>query len=105
MLVSADLVVLHALEDIELPQRPGPVEQFCMHPADDAFQRRAIVRGREAAAKNMAIDVELVVLDPARMIDVERRLFEPGFQDRRDMQPGRDHRLEILEEVPLVIGG
>jgi len=39
------------------------------------------------------------------MIDVERRLFQPHFQDRRDMQPLGDHRLEVFEEVARVAVG
>ena len=74
-----------------------------MHPADDALQRRAVIRRRQAAAEDMAVDVELVVLDPGRMIDVERRLFQARFQDRRDVQPRGDHRLEVLEEVAVVV--
>jgi hypothetical protein len=46
-----------------------------MHPADDALQRRAVVRRRKAAAEDMAVDIELIVLDPGGMVDVERRLF------------------------------
>ncbi len=103
--IEPDLVVLHAFEDIELPQRPGAVEQLGMHPADDALQRRAVVRRRKAAAEDMAVDIELVVLDPGGMVDVERRLFQPRFEDRRDVQPRGDHRLEVLEEVSLVILG
>ena len=76
-----------------------------MHPADDAFQRGAVMRRRKAAAEDMAIDVELVILDPGGMVDVQRRLFQPGFEDRRDVQPRGDHRLEVLEEVALVILG
>ena len=103
--IKPDLVVLHAFEDIELPERTGAVEQLGMHPADDALQRRAVVRRRQAAAEDMAVDIELVVLDPGRMIDVERRLFQPRLEDRRDVQPRGDHRLEVLEEVALVVLG
>ena len=103
--IEPDLVVLHAFEDIELPQRTGAIEQLGMHPADDALQRGAVVRRRKAAAEDMAVDIELVVLDPGGMIDVERRLFQPRFQDRRDVQPRGDHRLEVFEEVALVILG
>src|ERR1043166_4506196 len=46
--IEPDLVVLHAFEDIELPERTRTVEQFCVHPADDAFQRGAIARRRQA---------------------------------------------------------
>ncbi len=103
--VKPDLVVLHAFEDIELPERAGAVEQFGMHPADDALQRRAIARRRQAGAEDVAVDVELVVLDPGRMIDVEWRLLQAGFQDRRDVQPRGDHRPELFEEVALVAFG
>ena len=103
--IEPDLVVLHAFEDIELPQRTGAVEKLGMHPADDALQRRPVVRRREAAAEDVAVDVELVVLDPARVIDVQRRLFQPRLQDRRNVQPRTDHRLEVLEEIALVILG
>ena len=101
--IEPDLVVLHALEDIELPERPGAVEELGMHPADDALQRGAVIRRRQAAAEDVTVDVELVVLDPGRMIDVERRLFQTRFEDRRDVQPRGDHRLEVLEEVAVVV--
>ena len=101
--IKPDLVVLHAFEDIELPERAGAIEQLGVHPADDALERGAVVRRRKAAAEDMAVDVELVVLDPGGMIDVERRLFQARFQDRRDVQPRGDHRLEVLEEVALVV--
>ena len=74
-----------------------------MHPADDAFQRGAVIRRRQAAAEDVAVDVELVVLHPGRVIDVERRLFQARFEDRRDVQPRGDHRLEVLEEVAVII--
>ena len=76
-----------------------------MHPADDALERGAIARRRQAGAEDVTVDVELVVLDPGRMIDVERRLLQPRLEDRRDVQPRDDHRLEVFEEVALVIVG
>jgi hypothetical protein len=48
-----------------------------MHPADDPLQRRAVVGRGKAAVEDVAVDVELVVLNPGRMIDVERRLLQP----------------------------
>ena len=103
--IEPDLVVLHAFEDIELPQRARAIEKLGMHPADDTLQRRPVIGRRQAAAEDMAVDVELVVLDPAGMIDVERRLFQPRLEDRGNVQPRGDHRLEVLEEVALVILG
>src|SRR4029077_6941485 len=46
---------------------------------------------------------ELLVLNPGRMVDVERCLFEARFEDRRDVQPRGDHRLEVFEEVALIV--
>ena len=103
--IKPDLVVLHALEDIKLPKRAGAIEKLGMHPAHDALQRRAIMGSRKAAPEDMAVDIELVVLDPGGMIDVEGRFFQPCLEDRRDVQPRGDHRLEFLEEVALVIVG
>src|SRR5579864_2813862 len=37
------------------------------------------------------------------MVDVERRLFQAGFEDWRDVQARGDHRLEVFEEVALVV--
>ena len=101
--IKPDLVVLHALEDVEFPERPGAIQKLGVHPADDAFQRGAVIGCGKTAAEDMTVDVELVVLDPGRMIDVERGLFQTGFEDRRDVQPRGDHRLEVLEEVAVVI--
>src|SRR4051794_2611856 len=103
--VQPYLIVLHALKDIELPKRSGTIEKLGMHPANDALKSRAIVRGRKAAAEDMPVDVELVVFDPRRVVDIERRLFQPCLEDRRDVQPRGDHCLEFLEEVALVILG
>ena len=100
--VEADLVVLHALEHIELPQRTRAVEKLGMHPADGALEDGAAVRRRQAGAEDVAVDVELIVLDPARVIDVQRRLRQPRLQDRRDVQAAGDHRLEVFEEVALI---
>jgi hypothetical protein len=101
--IEADLVVLHALEHIELPQRARAVQELGVHPSNDALERGAVARRRKAGAEDMTVDVELIVLDPGRMVDVERRLFQPRFQDRRDVQPRGDHRLEVFEEVAVVI--
>ncbi|MGY3124646.1 hypothetical protein ACVWXQ_008583 [Bradyrhizobium sp. S3.14.4] len=101
--IEPDLVVLHALEHVELPERPGAVQELGVHPADDAFERGAVARLRQAGAEDVAVDVELVVLDPGGMIDIERRLLQPRLQDRRDVQARDDHRLEIFEEVALVV--
>ena len=76
-----------------------------MHPADGLFQNDAIRRGRKAGAEDMTIDVELVVLDPARIVDIEGRFLQTGLKDRRDMNPVRDHLLEVFEEVALVTLG
>ena len=103
--IEPDLVVLHAFEDVKLPQRACPIEKLGMHPADDTLQRRPVIGRRQTAAENMAVDVELVVLDPARVIDVERRLFQPRLEDRGNVQTRGDHRLEVLEEVAFVIFG
>lgn len=74
-----------------------------MHPADDALERGAVAWRGQAGAKDVAVDVELIVLDPGGMVDVERCLLQPRFQDRRDVQARDDHRLEVFEEVALVV--
>jgi hypothetical protein len=55
--------------------------------------------------EDVAIDIELVVLDPGRVVNVERRFLESRFEDRRDVQARGDHRLEVFEEVAFVVLG
>ena len=74
-----------------------------MHPADQTLERRHVRRRRQRAAENMTIDVELLVLDPAWTIDVERRVRELPGQHRSEMQTPCDHRLHVLEEVAAII--
>ena len=100
--IQPHFVVLHAFENVEFPKWAGSVQQLGVHPADRSLQHRAIVRRRKTGAEDMAIDVELIVLDPARMIDVQRRFRQPRFKDWREMQTLGDRPLEILEEVAFV---
>ena len=101
--IKADLVVLHAFEDVEFPERACAIEKLGVHPADNAFQRGAVVGRRQAAAEDVTVDVELIVLDPGGMVDVERCFFQACLQDRRNLQPRGDHRLEVFEKVALVV--
>jgi hypothetical protein len=64
-----------------------------MEPADDALKCRMIRGRREGTTKYVAVDIELFIFGPARMIDVQRGVGELPRQHRREVQAAPDHRL------------
>src|SRR6476646_3523592 len=89
------------------------------HPSwveDDQFDiDRHIFRGSLPAPHDRATLERIVGWMHAKLLNrarplwefyvFERGLFQPRLEDRRDMQPRGDHRLEVLEEVALVVIG
>ena len=50
----------------------------------------------------MPVNVELIVLDPARSVDVEWRAGQLPGQHRSQMKPAANQCLQSLEKVPAV---
>ena len=66
----------HAFDDPHLPQRPATVQRQRRDMAADFRQLGPAARRRQTYAVQMAIDVEVVVIHPDRMVEIQRIVGE-----------------------------
>ena len=66
---DGEAAVLETLEHVDLPQRPGPVEQPGLDPGDEVGELSAVAGLRQRAAPHVVAEVEAGVVDPHRRRD------------------------------------
>ena len=76
-----DVAVLQALDDVHLPQRTGPVERTARDVADELRELLLAAGSGTTDPADVVVEVELGVLDPHRVVQVER--------DGRELAPER----------------
>ena len=84
---EADLAVVEALDEPQLPQRPAAVERAAGDVADDLGQLVHRARRRHGDAVEVGVEVEVGVLDPHRMAEVERHRHQPAAERLEQVQP------------------
>ena len=89
----------------ELPQRPAAVEQRRVQPCNVLLQLSMRARLRQRDPTDVIVDVDLVVLDPHRIRQLERHQRELAREHGRDVQAIDDVLLEVLVEVAGVAVG
>jgi len=102
---DADATVLEALDDPHLPQRAIAVELAAGDLPGELTQLAAPARGRGADAPQVVVEVEVLVLDPHRVVEAEGDLGEAAVEQRRHVQPGADELLDLVERVAPGHGG
>ena len=103
--VNRRLVARQLGEHVNLPQRPRAIERLGVHPAADALQRLAIAGRWDRRLIDVTKDVEILIFDPTRTVDVERRLRELVLQALREMEALREQLDHVPEEIALVTVG
>ncbi len=94
-----DLARLEALDHHELPQRTRPVQRDAGHVAAQVGQL-ALTAGRgQRHPVHVPVDVEVVVVDPDRVVDAERHLLELAVEHRHAVDPPLELVLELAEVV------
>ena len=96
---DADAVLLEALDDPQLPQGTGAVQRGAGDLPGHLAQLAAAAGGGAADAADVEVQVEVRVLDPERVRQVERHLAEPAGERRHQVEPASDELLEVLERV------
>ena len=77
------MAVLQTLEDVHLPERAGPVERAAEHVGRELDQLGGAARRGERDPAHVILDVEVGVLDPERMVQLERHLHETAPEESR----------------------
>ena len=69
--------VVQALDDVHLPQRPVEVERAGDQPGDLDAQLPPVAGLGQGDVADVELEVEVRVLDPVRMVEVERHADQP----------------------------
>jgi hypothetical protein len=102
--VDRDLPVLQSVDHVELPQRPAAIEEIRMQAADQLLELRDRAGRREREAPDVVVEVDVVVVDEQRMVDVERHRHELFREQRSEVHALRDVRLVVFVEAARVAG-
>ena len=94
--VEADPAVGQALDDVELPERPAAVEQHRMQPRRQRLELLERARLGQHHVAHVVVEVDVVVVDPDRVGEVERHQRELAGEHRRHVHALGDVRLHRL---------
>ena len=97
--VEADAAVGQALDDVELPERAAAVEQHRVQPRGERLELRDRARLGQHHVADVVVEVDVVVVDPDRVGEVERHQRELAREHRRQVHPLGDVRLHRLVEA------
>jgi hypothetical protein len=76
-----------------------------VQPRDELVQLLGRTRAAQRDAAHVIVEVDVVIVDPHRLAELERHRRELARQHRRQVQPLREHRLEVFVEVAFVALG
>ena len=94
-----DVTVLEALDDVHLPQRAAPVERTAGDVTGDVGQL-VVAAGRGGGdAPQVVVEVEVGVLDPHRVVEIERDGGQSLPELRKQMQSALEELLDRVERV------
>src|SRR5947208_3217431 len=89
-----DAAIAQLFGDVDLPQR-APARELTRHAVPDRE-----VEVRRGCPVDMAGDVEVRIVDPARRVDVQRRRADLLPETGRTAQPRPDVAPQLLEARP-----
>jgi hypothetical protein len=100
--VQRHLAALQALDDVQLPQRPAAVHQRRVQSADELLQPLEAAGPRQDDMADVVVDVQVVVVHPNRVGQVEGHQRELALERADEVQPRRQVGLGILVEIACV---
>src|SRR3954468_3226220 len=89
-----DPPVRESLDDPHLPQRPGAVERHSGAMPAELGQLRVLAGRWQRDAVELAVDVEVLVVDPHRVVDAEWH----QTQLLAELRNGHDATLDLVTE-------
>jgi hypothetical protein len=105
LVVDRDLAVVEPLDHIGFPERPAAVEQARMQPRDIFLELLEGSRARQDHMANVVVEVDVLVVDPDRIGQVEGHQRELALEHRREMDARGHVTLHVLVVVAVVALG
>ena len=99
------LHVVQPFDDVELPQRTVEIERTRDEASHLDAQLSPVTRRRQSDVTNVKLEVEVGILDPVRVVKVERHPHQPLAKDARLVQPLVDVVEDPLERDPTAVCG
>ena len=99
------LHVVQPFDDVELPQRPVEIERTRDEASHLDAQLPPVTRRRQRDVTNVKLEVEVGILDPVGVVEVERHPHQPLAKDARLVQPLVDVVEDPLERDPTAVRG
>src|SRR5581483_5956573 len=96
---DADVAVLEALDDVDLPERPAPVELPAGDVAGQLGQLVIATGGRRGDAPQVVVEVEVGILDPHRVVQIEGNRRQTPGELRDQVQAPLDQVAHLVEGV------
>ena len=100
-----DSVAGEAVNQVQLPQRPGAVQRPGVDARHLLGQLSVGPRRRQGDLANVELEVEVRVVDPVGVVEVERHLRQPPPERRHEGEPLGDQALESWQRQLAVRGG
>ena len=97
--VAVAIGARHAFDDPHLPQRPAAVQRQRRDMAADLREFGPAARRRQPDAMQMAVDLEVVVIHPDRMVEVQRTVGELFAELRHRLDAERQRVAQPVEGV------
>ena len=98
---TTTLSVVVPLDHPHLPQRPRPVQRQAGEVAGELGELGGAARRRQREPVDVAVDVEVPVVHPDRVVEPERHLAQPPGELGDVADPAVDLRAERLEGVAV----
>ena len=98
---EADPALFHPFDDPDLPQRPRAIERDRSDLTCDRRQLSPAPRLRHANPTNVIVGIEVRVLDPHGVVELERHLGKPSGECGDPMKAADDVVPERLERVAV----
>ena len=99
--VENALAVLEAGDDVELPERTAAIERVGVQAADHLLELRLGAGRGQCRLAQMVVEVEVVGVDPAGMVEIVERRRQPLGEDRDGVQPAFEEAAEVPVETAL----
>ena len=93
-------VVGQALDDIHLPQRVPTIQRGARDVADQLIQFATSTRSGHLYVANVVVQIDIVVLHPHRVMQLEGNVHKLVAKRRQGEQPRVRHLAEQLEGNP-----
>jgi hypothetical protein len=102
--VVGHLAVVEAVDHGDAPQRAVAVEQLRMQPSDAVFELRLGSGARQGEALHVVVEIDLVVVDPDRVGELQRHRRQLAGEHRHQVQALGQLAPKVVVEIALVAG-